>query len=208
MSARPDVGGRDLLIAAALQAFAEEGIDAVSIRAVNRAAGVGPATVHYHFGTKDGLLDAVLAHHGDEVVAGVIEEARRLLDQGSATPAEVVRSLTHPYEEMLRAHRESGLRWVKVIDQLLRRDRDRVSDPETTRIRSEVARMAFPYADEADIDRAIVTSMQLFVTQVAQLPAESVATTQALEDTLADLEFLTDFLAGGLHAALSRGPAF
>ena len=52
-------GGRDgkqLLLSAALKLFATHGIDAVSIRAVNREAGLGPASVHYHFGTKEALV--------------------------------------------------------------------------------------------------------------------------------------------------------
>ncbi|GAA1226916.1 hypothetical protein GCM10009676_06300 [Prauserella halophila] len=35
-------------------------IDEVSIRAINAAAGMNPAAVHYHFGSKDALIGALL----------------------------------------------------------------------------------------------------------------------------------------------------
>ena len=71
MGRRRDIDGRQLILAAALKLFAAQGVDAVSIRAVNREAGLGPASVHYHFGTKDVLVDAVLRVYGDTVISAV-----------------------------------------------------------------------------------------------------------------------------------------
>lgn len=48
------------LLKTAERLFATEGLDAVSLRAVNAAAGLGPSSVHYHFGTKEDLVAAVL----------------------------------------------------------------------------------------------------------------------------------------------------
>ncbi|WP_460305016.1 TetR/AcrR family transcriptional regulator [Actinocorallia aurea] len=50
----------DRLLDAAAKLFAEQGYDAVSVRAVNKAAGMNPAAVHYHFGSKEALATAVL----------------------------------------------------------------------------------------------------------------------------------------------------
>ncbi|MFC4003272.1 TetR/AcrR family transcriptional regulator [Prauserella oleivorans] len=38
----------------------EHGYDQVSVRAVNAAAGMNPAAVHYHFGSKEALVGALL----------------------------------------------------------------------------------------------------------------------------------------------------
>lgn len=206
MSPRSEVGGRERLIRAALKAFADDGIDAVSIRAINRAAGVGPASVHYHFSTKEGLLEAVLLHHGDAVVEAIVNEAQELLDRGQVDSRDVVRSITEPYVDLLRTQRESGLQWVKVIDQLLRRDQASVSDDRATEVRSQVTRLAFPEADSDRINRAMATSVQLLVTQVAQLSESDVAEDEALERTVEDLQFLSNFLAGGLAASLLNEP--
>lgn len=50
---------------AAEQLFAQHGFDAVSVRAVAGKAGVDPALLHYYFGTKRELFDAVLVRRLD-----------------------------------------------------------------------------------------------------------------------------------------------
>ena len=50
---------------AAEQLFAQHGFDAVSVRAVASEAGVDPALLHYYFGTKRELFDAVLVRRLD-----------------------------------------------------------------------------------------------------------------------------------------------
>lgn len=48
------------ILDSAEELFAAQGIAATSLRALTRAADVNLAAVHYHFGSKEGLLDAVL----------------------------------------------------------------------------------------------------------------------------------------------------
>lgn len=52
---------RERLLDAAEQLFADEGIGRTSLRAITLAAGVNVAAIHYHFGSKEALLEAVLA---------------------------------------------------------------------------------------------------------------------------------------------------
>jgi AcrR family transcriptional regulator len=58
----PDTPTRERLLSAAKRLFLEKGADQVSLRAINAAAGVNPGAVHYHFGSRDGLLHALLEH--------------------------------------------------------------------------------------------------------------------------------------------------
>jgi AcrR family transcriptional regulator len=51
---------RDRILDAAEELFAEQGVAATSLRAVTALAGVNLAAVHYHFGPKEALLEAVL----------------------------------------------------------------------------------------------------------------------------------------------------
>jgi AcrR family transcriptional regulator len=54
---------RERLILAAEELFARDGIDAVSLRQVNAAAGQRNASAaHYHFGSKDALIEAVSSY--------------------------------------------------------------------------------------------------------------------------------------------------
>jgi len=51
---------RERILLAAEQLFAERGISSTSMRALTNAAGVNLAAAHYHFGSKEALLDAVI----------------------------------------------------------------------------------------------------------------------------------------------------
>ncbi|GHF50330.1 AcrR family transcriptional regulator [Amycolatopsis bartoniae] len=57
---RTDAATRERLLTVAERLLLESGYDGVSVRAVNSAAGMNPAAVHYHFGSKDGLIAALL----------------------------------------------------------------------------------------------------------------------------------------------------
>jgi len=72
-AARSDV--RERLVAAAETLFAGAGVDAVSLREINAAAGAGNAiAIQYHFGDRAGLLRAVLAKHGRAAPQGSAAE--------------------------------------------------------------------------------------------------------------------------------------
>ncbi|MEK6788628.1 MAG: TetR/AcrR family transcriptional regulator [Pseudomonadota bacterium] len=62
VDALPLSDGRQALLAAALKAFAEFGMNGVSLRAITAQAGqLNQSAVRYHFRDKDGLVAAVLA---------------------------------------------------------------------------------------------------------------------------------------------------
>ena len=48
------------LLAAAEELFLKNGYDAVSVRAINAGAGLNPGAAHYHFGSKEGVVAALL----------------------------------------------------------------------------------------------------------------------------------------------------
>src|SRR3972149_7869691 len=70
-------GGRDVreaLLEVAGELFSERGVNEVSLRELARAAGVTPAMVHYYFGDKQGLYEALLARALSPLVARVRED--------------------------------------------------------------------------------------------------------------------------------------
>lgn len=62
-----DLTARAIIRNAALQLFAEQGPDAVSVRAIASAAGVSPALVLHHFGSKAGLRQAVNTYAAERI---------------------------------------------------------------------------------------------------------------------------------------------
>ncbi len=52
---------KDAILAAARAQFAARGYTATTLRSVARAAGVHPALIHHHFGSKEQLYDAALS---------------------------------------------------------------------------------------------------------------------------------------------------
>lgn len=71
---------RDRLLDAAESLLLARDIDDVSIRAINAAAGMNPAAVHYHFGSKDALIGALLerrlAPHWEDALTRLTERRR------------------------------------------------------------------------------------------------------------------------------------
>jgi AcrR family transcriptional regulator len=118
---------RAALIDAAAELFAEQGIDGVSIRSVNSRAGLAPAAVHYHFGSKDRLLDAVLLRDGKPVAGEITTAADRLLARRRApTTRHLVETLGVPYLHLLEGDPVRGIWWLKIVSQLSLANDDRL----------------------------------------------------------------------------------
>lgn len=73
----PVGGTKQHILEAAERLFAAHGVATTSLRAVIRDAGVNLAAVHYHFGLKDALVNAVIARH----FGPLNEERLRELDE-------------------------------------------------------------------------------------------------------------------------------
>lgn len=202
MGRRQDIDGRELLIAAALKLFAAEGLEGVSIRAVNREAGLGPASVHYHFGTKEALVEAVLHIHGDAIVEAIVSRAKELVAQEEpVTARDLVELLAQPYLDLMAAHTRTGHDWIKLISQTVQTDVGRVTPKASTKLASAAAARAYPDATPAARERAMRMCFTLLVTQLAQAGEPS----KARGKSMSDLDLLIDFLSGGLDAALRAG---
>ena len=64
----PPQSTRDSLLETASQVFAEKGFDASSVREITSRAGTNLGAITYHFGSKAGLFEAVLARHQSPLV--------------------------------------------------------------------------------------------------------------------------------------------
>ena len=197
MGRRRGVDGRELILAAALKLFSEQGIDGVSIRAVNREAGLGPASVHYHFGTKEALLEAVVHVYGEAVMETTKARAQAIVaSEGPTSARDLVTMLAVPYLDVMAAHSQDGRAWVRVIGSVLQSDPGRVLDRRSARLVWAAASRVYPDAAPERIKRAMRMCGTLLVTHLA-----AARRTHARSAAL-DLELLIDFLSAGLDSAL------
>lgn len=109
---------RRQILDAALRLFAAEGIAAVSLREIRiEAKQRNAGALHYHFGSKDGLLRALLERELPPLVA----RRRALLVEASAAPAEDLRRVAAifvlPFAEMATGS-EHERSVVQLINQL------------------------------------------------------------------------------------------
>ena len=101
---------RQRILDAAESLFAEKGASGTSLRSITSRAGVNLAGVHYHFGSKDALLDAVLERLSRPMNEERLTDLARLESSGTQ-PA---------IEEILRAFLVPGSRNVEALTE--RRD--------------------------------------------------------------------------------------
>lgn len=89
---------KDRILDAAESLFGESGVDGVSLRQITARAGVNLAAVNYHYGSKEGLVEAVFLRRTRELN----RERLRLLDEAEAE-ARARGLAAAPLEVLLRA---------------------------------------------------------------------------------------------------------
>jgi AcrR family transcriptional regulator len=93
---------KERILDVAERLFAEQGFANTSLRHIITEAGVNLAAVHYHFGSKDELLDELIRRRVDPVNRARIETLDRLEAEAGGKPLEV--------EAILRAFLEPGVK--------------------------------------------------------------------------------------------------
>lgn len=94
---------RQALVSAALEAFAESGINGVSLRQITARAGqLNQSAVSYHCGNKDGLVAAVLALVTSQLSAGQKTSLERLGQRASDewTSLELTEMMCAPFVDL------------------------------------------------------------------------------------------------------------
>ncbi len=107
---------RTVLMLKAEELFARRGIDAVSLNEINKAAGQrNTSALHYHFGNKKGLIDAIIYQH----YADIDCELNRLLDQYQQLPGDqqgprqLLQATIAPFAAQLDSHH--GINYLLIV---------------------------------------------------------------------------------------------
>lgn len=107
------------LLRAGEHLFARQGIDGTKIGEINELAGQrNPSAVHYHFGSKQGLVVEILRRHQE----GLEVEVGRCLDEleGGESPAsirQVVEAMVRPLAAELES--ASGRDFLRIVPQFI-----------------------------------------------------------------------------------------
>lgn len=99
-----DVDTRDKLVTAAERLFAERGVDNVSLREINRAAGQkNVAALHYHFGSRRALMLAIFERRMSGIDQRRMEMVNALTasGRGATECRDVVAAMVLPLAEQL-----------------------------------------------------------------------------------------------------------
>ncbi len=96
------------ILEAALQVFAEQGVSGASLRAIAKGAGCDPALIYYHFGSKEGIFEALL----DELFQGFHQD---LADLVQATAGEPTRERLRQVMDHLVGHLQARGRGLQGV---------------------------------------------------------------------------------------------
>ena len=109
------------LLDAAEALIAVHGIAGTSLREVTELAGVNLALVKYHFGSKNGLVEAMLNRRLDPINKmrmALLDEVRRKHANGSMPLEEVLEALIRPAVEMGLENGKEGALFLRVFGRL------------------------------------------------------------------------------------------
>src|SRR5688572_8201939 len=115
---------RRKLLDAAARAFAEHGVFRASLLDITRQAGQrNRAALHYHFGSRQQVLCAVLEPHVDFLAQREAELLERALAAGDEDVAPVVEAIVRPAAE-LAASGWQGSCFLQILAELVEEDQD------------------------------------------------------------------------------------
>lgn len=89
---------RTQILDAAEHLFAQRGINGVSLRTIVSLAGVNTAAIHYHFGAKEGLVEAVFARRAIPIAEERLELLERCREEPGRPPLleQIIRAFVLP----------------------------------------------------------------------------------------------------------------
>ena len=116
---------REVMLDAAEVFFADQGIDATTVSEIHRLSGqLNKSAVQYHFGSREGLLLAVIDRHQQRLQDEWLELLSATADRD--LPA-LVAAIVRPAAGNLAT--ETGRRYLRIVPQLVHRYPTRVARP-------------------------------------------------------------------------------
>jgi AcrR family transcriptional regulator len=211
-------GGQDTklnLLLSALGLFAEHGLDAVSMRTINNAAGARNASaVHYHFGSKLGIVEAIIQFIGGELdrrrLDAIARLERRLATGDVPSCREVLWAAFTPYYGLFltREYGRDALRFLARLQFDLSPEIQAILNREPHRIAARIDALLERALPELPADVRRLRYIYFWTLMVHMFCASDRLQTTGFGDLRAATEEegllrLFDFLVGGMQGDVS-----
>lgn len=201
MRAMPRPSARTRLLDVAERLFADHGVEGISLRAINAEAGLSAAALHYHFGSKQAVVEALLERRMPELMARRGERLAELAGRAgpAATTRQVLAALLEPQVLLLKDGGEPGARYMRFIHRL-QADDDLDFDFVLSRWPGGVDRLvpllvaANPSLPRALVERRLAFAIETMLPSLVKAPKD---VGDALDRYVAAL---LDFLTGAIEA--------
>jgi AcrR family transcriptional regulator len=192
------------LLDVAEQLFLSDGLG-VSVRDITDAAGQNGAAIHYHFGSRDGLVGAVIARRASDL-AGRRRAALDRLRRAPQPPTirDVVRGLVFAYVGLVDAEGPDAQRWIDLMHALwLERSPAlafMVEFADEERDWERLARAAVPDVPHDEFDARFTLAIETIIVGLRTPSPTPGASAVKLPVALrARAELLVEFVAAGLE---------
>lgn len=203
---------KSLIMDTAERMIAEHGLNGVSNRAILSEAGVNSAALHYHFNSREGLIEAIVVRYGRIPTKRRLQMIRELENAGhSPSLQEIVDVLVDPMVFLLEEKGEAGRRFLRFLARLhsdrttLDRDVEYKYNPEISARLRAWTRAACPgiSEDERQLRVTMVANTMLQTLSSADFMAEEWGS----DEPDAQLERFVAQLKAFLVAGLAAPPA-
>ena len=208
----PSEHTRKRILDTAERLFGESGVAAVSLRDINRAAGISQGVLHYHFGGRDALIEALL----QRTLPGINAQRRQMLATVMAsgrTPDErdFAEILCLPLARLAVGKQSDGHRFLRCLARLsqehnpvwARMAREQMADMAL----DELLRARAPACEASRIEWAIEITMNAIHSTLNDIgrPVQTWQHALAAKPMTAEQQIaaLTEFVCAGIRAVLA-----
>ena len=205
-------GTREALILAGERLFAEHGINGVSLRQINAAAGQkNSSAAHYHFGSKQSLIKAIHSYRLERVNQRRHERLNKLHEDGKDGDVRaIIETIVHPIVEEIH-ETEGGSHYIRCLAQIVGHPKIDVSELWSQSIASGLTE-ALNLLKAANPDVPAILLGQRFGLMWEQTihalsdreHLRALSTGGEATDLVLFVSNLVDMIAGGLSAPVSE----
>lgn len=199
---------REHLRLAARELIIEHGMDGVSIRAINAAAGVSPGILHYHFGSLEDLVLDLMGRHMQPLMEERLQRLQDLGASGQPTLRDLAEVLILPLARLAIEGGDEGIGHVRLLARLFA-DRSPLLDQAEQRWTQVLNQQLFsalqqcvPETPEHELALRLDLASHAFLRGLAALP-ETPVNWQATRGVVSGepwqrVRVIVDFVSAGL----------